>query len=217
MKKASYILLFCGSLLTYPVISQIPKDTLLYKELLEMAQRDQKIQEDFLMANSDTAKQTIKEQMQQTFDANCHRIKEVFQKQGYLGWDKVGKEGAHSFWLLVQHCDSDHGFQEAVLKAMEKQARSNNADKGEYAYLLDRVRVNGGQKQVYGTQMEVKDILEGYSPKPLENPEQVNKRRQEMGLMPLEEYLKKMNESFFTLNKDKIEQERRRRQQSNEH
>jgi hypothetical protein len=186
MKKSLYyILLFLGLLLTYSGFSQTPTDTLLAKELQEMAQRDQMIQEDFMMAKSDTAKQKIKEQMQQTFDSNCGRIKEVFRQQGFPGWDKVGKEGAHSFWLLVQHCDSDPKFQEIVLKAMEKQARGNNADKGEYAYLVDRVRVNGGQKQVYGTQMEVKDMLEGYSPKPLENPQQVNKRRQEMGLIPL--------------------------------
>src|SRR5688500_4865044 len=147
MKQTSFILLFWGLLLTYPVISQIPKDTLLCKELLEMAQRDQKIQEDFLMANSDTAKQTMKKQMQQTFDANCRRIKEVFQKQGYLGWDKVGKEGAHGFWWLVQHCDRDRGSQEAVLKALEKQAGSNKAVKGGEANRLDRARGNGGQNK----------------------------------------------------------------------
>jgi hypothetical protein len=38
-------------------------------------------------------------------------------------------------------------------------------------------------------------MLEGYIPKSLGNPEQVTKRRQEIGLMALEEYLKKMNDT----------------------
>src|SRR4051812_35101572 len=29
----------------------------------------------------------------------------ILKQYGFLGFDKVGKEGSTHFWLLVQHCD----------------------------------------------------------------------------------------------------------------
>ncbi len=75
---------------------------------------------------------------------------------------------------------------------MEKEVNKGNASAHNYAYLLDRVNINSGLAQVYGTQLEYKD---GKAvAKKLANPKEVNKRRTAVGLEPLEEYLQKMTQ-----------------------
>ena len=187
---------------------QVVKDSLLANQLNGMAYIDQKILEDILRASTDSAKQAITQQMQHIFDFNCKRIKEIFQQQDYPGWDRVGKEASHNFWLLVQHCDSDPTFQQLVLKAMKKHIEGNNADKGEiqkkdYAYLYDRVQRNTGKKQLYGTQLSFDskgNLFDSTNkiiiPQDLADPANVDKRRAKMGLEPLEQYYEKALKMF---------------------
>jgi hypothetical protein len=58
-------------------------------------------------------------------------------------------------------------------------------DKSHYAYLLDRVRVHEGRKQVYGTQINHKG-----QPFPIIKVSQVDERRQKMGMKKLADYVK---------------------------
>jgi len=81
------------------------------------------------------------------------KVEAMFNKYGFLGFNKVGKEGSNHFWLLVQHCDRYPEFQKKVLKAMDKEVKKGNADPNNYAYLYDRVKVNAGEKQLFGTQV----------------------------------------------------------------
>lgn len=187
-------------------------DTALVRLIDKMAYQDQKIQEDFIKAGSDSMRRQTEKEIQKTFAANCIVLKNIVAKHGYPGFDLVGKESSHRFWLLVQHCDADLDFQKLMLEQMQQEVKKDNAGKSDFAYLVDRVNSNQGKPQVYGTQVEVKDILTGYTPKLIADPEKVNKRRQEMGLPPLEEYLKKMNDMFYAMNKEKIEQEKLKRQ-----
>ncbi len=134
------------------------------------------------------------------FEQNTDTIREIFDSYGYLGFDKVGKAGSNNFWLLVQHADHDREFQEMVLDSMVKAVNAGNADGKSYAYLKDRVLVNGGQKQLYGTQVS---YTEGYwiIPQPLQDSLQVDERRSEVGLPPIRDYLNQMMEMHFQMNK----------------
>ena len=88
------------------------------------------------------------------FASNYAKASFMFSLSGYPGYDRVGEEGSHNFWMIVQHSDSWPEFQKEVLVAMGKEVKRNNAAPADYAYLIDRVRINAGQKQVYGTQFE---------------------------------------------------------------
>jgi hypothetical protein len=88
---------------------------------------------------------------------------------------------------------------------MEKQVAVSNASSADFAYLTDRVRLNTGNHQLYGTQVTYNtDSCQAY-PKPLEQPGTVNERRKAMGLPPLEEYLNQLSESHFWMNKSVYE------------
>jgi hypothetical protein len=134
---------------------------------------------------------------------NLIRAKEVFAEFGYPGGDLVGQESSHHFWLIIQHCDGDPEFQERVLSAMEVQVKRGNADAKNYAYLRDRVLVNTGQLQIYGTQMQLNGDSTSFEPKPLIEPEKTNDRRQEVGLGPIDEYIFTMNQVYHGVLKKK--------------
>ncbi len=124
---------------------------------------------------------------------NIAWLKAEMKKHGWLGIKEVSQEGDKAAWLIVQHADLDTAFQMSVLKILTEQVKINNTDKMNFAYLTDRVRVNSGGKQVYGTQFggtstdSTGKVINAIS-LPIENPEKVDSLRQTVGLSPLEVY-----------------------------
>lgn len=68
-----------------------------------------------------------------------------------------------------------------------------------YALLLDRVLVAEGKRQVYGTQAKLKG--KEFVPDPIEDEANVDKRRAEVGLPPLSEYLRVLKQVYFPQDK----------------
>lgn len=136
------------------------------------------------------------------FTADKLRIEAMFNRYGFLGFDKVGKEGSNHFWLLVQHSDKFPAFQAKVLGEMNKEVKRGNADPNNYAYLYDRVKVNAGKKQLFGTQVTYEVNTTGRAiPKiGLADSANVDKLRKEYGLEPLKDYLNEMTSRHFEMN-----------------
>lgn len=136
------------------------------------------------------------------FTTHQKRLKQIFDKYGFLGFDLVGKEGSQNFWLIVQHSDHNPEFQKEVLGKMKIAVDSGNAKPSYYGLLLDRVRINSGEKQVFGTQVTYNMNTGQAYPKKLEDSLNVNERRKSIGLKPIEEYLNQMTEMHFEMNKE---------------
>lgn len=120
---------------------------------------------------------------------NTARMKEVIDTIGWPSISMVGKEAAHKAWLLVQHADHDVEFQKKCLDLI-KNLPEGEINPQDLAYLEDRVRVNESRSQVYGTQF-FKDPETGlHKPRPIEDLENLEKRRADMGLVTMEEDLK---------------------------
>jgi hypothetical protein len=118
--------------------------------------------------------------------ANTGWLGELLATRGWPGRTLVGDEGALAAWLLAQHADRDPGLQQAFLGALREAVAAGEASPAHLAYLEDRVRLNAGQPQWYGTQF----IHEGgeLAPYPIEDPERLDKRRAEAGLEPFAAY-----------------------------
>lgn len=140
------------------------------------------------------------------FGTHQRILENIFDRYGCPGYDLVGKDGAHHFWLMVQHCDKWPAFQEKVLNAMKKQVDKKNADPKDYAYLIDRVYLNTGRKQVYATQVTYNTDSCQALPKPTQDSSMINQHRKEMGLDPIEEYLNMMGNMHFEMNRATYEQ-----------
>jgi hypothetical protein len=114
-------------------------------------------------------------------------LKDIIHQFGWPGFQLVGKEGADMMWLLIQHCDQDVPFQKLCLQLLEKAIANGDDTKEHFAYLLDRTLVNEGKKQMYGTQIQI--VAGRARPYPIQDSHDVDKRREEMRLSPLSEYL----------------------------
>ena len=127
---------------------------------------------------------------------NRRWLKKIVDKHGWPGRSLVGRDGAQSAFLLVQHANHDLEFQERCLRLMQM------ADKGEVAgrdiaLLTDRVRLAKGKKQLYGTQVEQREgkwQVRGE----VKAPKELNQRRREMGLPPIEKYLQLVEKVYGT-------------------
>src|SRR5262249_30379594 len=97
------------------------------------------------------------------------------------------KDGANAAWLLVQHADADPKFQRQCLDLMTPLLRDKEVSPQDYAYLTDRVLLAEGEKQQYGTQLVVAG--DKFEPRPIQDAENIEKLRAEVGLPPLAEYL----------------------------
>lgn len=136
------------------------------------------------------------------FTTHQKRIEEIFNKYGFVGYNLVGQKGSQDFWLVVQHSDHDPEFQKEVLEKMKIEVDKENADSRSYALLVDRVKLNTGEKQIYGTQVDYNFKLAQAYPKRLADSLNVNERRKSVGLEPLEVYLNKMSQMHFEMNKE---------------
>ena len=129
------------------------------------------------------------------------RLEEIFNQFGYPGYSLVGESGERNFWVMVQHCDSDPDFQSRVLEKLKIEMKNKNADGRNFGLLTDRVKLNTGGKQIYGTQVTYNSLGQAY-PKNLDDSINVNKRRAEVGLAPIEIYLNEMSQMHFEMNKE---------------
>lgn len=135
------------------------------------------------VANSRAADERSKRYMEQTL-----------AEFDWIDRRRFGRTISDHAWILVQHADGYPEFQAEVLKRMEHYVANGGVRPKHYAYLYDRVAVNTGRKQRYGTQPTWECEADGSMQlKPLEDPESVNDRRKKMGLNTVEEGLAQMS------------------------
>ncbi|NML67339.1 hypothetical protein HHL22_19225 [Hymenobacter sp. RP-2-7] len=135
-------------------------------------------------------------------------LEKIVRQYGYPGFRQVGEKSANNFWLLVQHADAHPDFQRQVLKLMQAEVKRKNARPANYAYLTDRVAINAGQPEEYGTQVTYENVGTAAVkavPKSLRDPKNVNKRRAAIGMEPLENYLDGMTKMHIEMNKPKTQ------------
>jgi uncharacterized protein len=172
--------------------SKPKRDDALRAELLRMVKEDQEARKEAIKASADDSPAHRK--MVEIDRRNTARMKEIIEKYGWPGNSLVGEEGAHAAWLLVQHADRERAFQKRCLTLLEGAVKEREAAPVDLAYLTDRVRVAENKKQVYGTQFrQVEGKLEPY---PIEDEKNVDRRRKELGLPPLAEYRRVIEEMY---------------------
>ncbi|MDR2276180.1 MAG: hypothetical protein LBF27_35075 [Sphingobacterium sp.] len=176
-------------------------DSMLSRKLIRMATLDQEIMQSPPNGIRPASVQHMA-LIDSIAEANYTEIKIVFEKYGFPGFDIVGEEGSKSFWLIVQHCDKWPEFQKQVLKKMEAEVKKKNAHSTYYAYLVDRIKIRGGQKQLYGTQVSYHtDTCQAYVSN-VEDPDNINKRRKAVGLETIEKYLNTVSKNHFMRNEE---------------
>lgn len=119
------------------------------------------------------------------------RMKELVATVGWPGRSLVGRNAANAAWCLVQHADHDVAFQKQCLPLIERAVEGGEAEPDHAAYLYDRIAVAEQRPQRYGTQYGADG-----TPQPIEDEPNVDARRASVGLEPLAEYDRRMQELF---------------------
>lgn len=165
-------------------------DDVLAAELARMAAEDQRVRQPPAGAEREFVIRVdarTRMEGQRVDVANTARLREIISQHGWPGRSLVGEDGSHHAWLIAQHADRQLDFQREALEALADAVSRGDAAQRDLAYLTDRVRMNEGREQVFGTQIaEVKDG--NGVPWPVEDPANLDARRAAVGLPPFEEY-----------------------------
>jgi hypothetical protein len=118
---------------------------------------------------------------------NLIKIQRILDEHGWLGNDIIGNQGNKTLFLVIQH--SDLPIQEKYLPMMREAVSKGNTRPSGLALLEDRVALRQGKKQVYGSQIGRNPETAEFYISPLKDPDNVDKRREEVGLGTLQEYV----------------------------
>ena len=196
----TFLLLLCAN---SPLPAQNTREgATLYKalrrELIRMGKEDQKYRNEMIVLikklSGPDGKRVSKQfeavvKKQDAIDKrNMKRLEEIVRQYGWPTRSMFGAEASGAAFLIVQHADLD--YQKKYFPIIKEAASRNEARPGDAAMLEDRILMNEGKKQIYGTQLRTDDVTKELKLWPIENEEEVDERRAAVGLMPLAEYLK---------------------------
>jgi len=122
---------------------------------------------------------------------NLLKVKKILDEKGWVGKDKVGTQANSALFLVIQHADLE--TQKKYLPMMKDAVIKGNASPGSLALLIDRIEIREGRKQIYGSQIGANPSNKALYVLPLIDPDNVDKRRAEVGLGPISEYIKNWN------------------------
>ncbi|WP_433834835.1 DUF6624 domain-containing protein [Flavobacterium anhuiense] len=171
-------------------------DKLLEKELALIYADDQEIRGEFMNVyktpNPDKKKlDSIGKIMDRKDSINLVKVMKILDERGWLGKNVVGIEGNKALFVVIQHADLKD--QQKYLPMMREAVINGKADPGNLAYLEDRVALREGKKQIYGSQSSKNKKTNKICIAPMIDPDNVDKRRAEVGLGTMAEYAAKMN------------------------
>ena len=166
----------------------------LQKELEAMVKADQDIRNEIGSVGWENAPRELFEKMDLIDVRNTDRLKEIIEKYSWVTAGLVGKSGVSAAFLIVQH-SPDYKFKEEILPLLKQSYLNGEGVTGQQVALLtDRVLVYQGKPQIYGTQLNILDGELVFNP--ISDKENVDRRRSEVGLPPLEEYKKLISEAY---------------------
>lgn len=178
--------------------SSISANESLRDELLEMGRRDQQIRERMiaimptldLSAPADEFKAIVDEMASIDRD-NMRRLVEIVIEFGWPGRSLVGREASQAAEGMLQHAQLEQLRQ--LVPFLREAVAEGEASSPQLAMAEDQIRVEEGRNQIYGT--EVTQGPDGV-PRlyPLEDPASVDERRRQVGLPPLDEYLRQLEQ-----------------------
>ena len=119
--------------------------------------------------------------------ANTGNLKSILPMDGWFRSRRDGAEVARDAWLIVQH-SPDQAFQDAVVARMRPLVASGAARGADYALLYDRTEMFVGRPQLYGRQVTCSGGR--WQAASTADPAGLDRRRAEMGLPLMVEYLK---------------------------
>jgi|SRR5579864_8694183 len=155
----------------------------LRQELLAMRAEDKRVRDE-LLASGELGGPYVP-RMEAVHLRNAARLRELIAIHGWPAEDIAGKDGAEAAWLITQHAIGEPGFQKQALQLLATCVRDGRVPAWQAAYLEDRIAIQEGRPQRYGTQW-IDDTRDGRTrPWRLADSENIHQLRASVGLGPL--------------------------------
>ena len=155
------------------------------------------IEKEFGYSSAEVYKQW--ELINKTDSVNTIIVSEVIDKYGWLGTDKISDTASRALFLVIQHADIATELK--YIDKLKDAAKTGKAKSSDYALLADRINLHLKKFQEFGSQLGTsksgKNVFY-----PIRDEPNVNKRRQNFGLKPLEEYATFFNVVYTLPKKD---------------
>ncbi|WP_207421131.1 DUF6624 domain-containing protein [Desertivirga brevis] len=132
---------------------------------------------------------SLMESIRQNDSVNLVKVRSILDRYGWPGKEEVGDEGSRALFLVIQHADLK--TQTKYLPMLQKAVKEGKAAASQLAFLEDRIAIGNGKRQLYGSQLRLVDGV--YYVLPVEDPDNLDKRRTAMGMQSMAEYLKHFN------------------------
>lgn len=129
--------------------------------------------------------------MQLADSANQLQVVAILDTYGWLGVKEIGEQANTTLFMVIQHAGK--AMQEKYLPIMRAAVKNGKAKARSLALLEDRVAIQQGRMQNYGSQVFFNSGTGQYFVLPLDDPDNVDERRAVVGLQPLAGYLSTWN------------------------
>jgi hypothetical protein len=155
----------------------------LRSELLAMREEDFRVRQELLDSGELGGEYVPRMEAVHIKNAAC--LRELIDLHGWPAEDIAGQDGAGAAWLIAQHSVGEPHFQRHVLELLRACIAQGRVPAWHAAYLEDRIAMQEGRAQRYGSQW-MDDPRDGLTrPWPLAEPERANELRASVGLEPL--------------------------------
>ena len=119
---------------------------------------------------------------------NEKKVTTILDSYGWPDISVIGEQGNLTICNVIQH--SDNAVRIKYLPMMRQAVKENKLNPHLLVRAEDRIATERGDLQIYGGQMKYYPETNTFNVWPVYDPENINQRRAEIGLGPIEEHLK---------------------------
>ena len=166
----------------------------LMEELAEINADDQEIRGiktvlDSIFEDNPVQRQKMMQDMLYRDSINLVKVDRIIEEYNWPGPNIIGVSGCYTLFLVIQHASPK--VRVKYLPLFREAVKQGKAFESNLAMLEDRVLVDQGKPQIYGTQMEKDPETGEWRIAPIQDPENVDKRRISVNLIiPMSDYVK---------------------------
>ncbi len=119
---------------------------------------------------------------------NEKKVTKILDKYGWPTKEMIGEHGSRTICNVIQH--SDNAIRLKYLPMMSQAVKDKKLEPRFLVRAEDRIATERGELQIYGGQMKYYPETKTFNVWPVYDPINIDKRRAEIGLEPIAEFLK---------------------------
>lgn len=163
----------------------------LREELIKMADKQRELL--LRVVDKDQKKLSDQEKLYKIYDDNIAKFCQLIKTYGWPTSAVVDQDGVMATFHILNNAGT-YEFQRDLLPVIVAAIKKDSLQKSEFAGLYDRLRVNAGMKQLFGTQaVSMGGFLVLY---PIEDEGRLAVRRAEYGLPSIDQYMRILENTY---------------------